>query len=173
MGAIASGGVVVLNDDVLRTFEVASQDILEAVRVETKELDRRDRAYRGDRPVANIAGKTVILVDDGLATGSTMRAAIRALHQRKPGRIVVAVPVAAADTCEELSHEADEMICAITPQNFNAVGAWYRDFSQTSDEEVRALLAASGQEQAQREQRATARVFDSWTRTGVADGQRR
>jgi predicted phosphoribosyltransferase len=104
---------------------------------------RRERLYRGDRPPPDVRGRTVILVDDGLATGSTMQAAIKALRQQQPARIVVAVPTASPDVCEQLRSQADEVICAITPQPFHAVGLWYDDFSQTSDEEVRQLLARS------------------------------
>src|SRR5207237_6876908 len=107
---------------------------------EQRELERRERIYRGDRPAPDVRGKTVILVDDGLATGSTMRAAVAALRQQHPHRIIVAVPVGAPETCAEFHDEADETICARTPQPFYAVGMWYGNFSQTTDEEVRNLL---------------------------------
>jgi predicted phosphoribosyltransferase len=110
---------------------------------ELRELERRERLYRGDRPPPDVRGKTVILVDDGLATGSTMLAAVRALRLQGPARIVVAVPVAAPDTCELLKAYVDEVVCAATPEPFYAVGLWYRDFSQTTDEEVRELLSGS------------------------------
>jgi predicted phosphoribosyltransferase len=113
---------------------------------EARELERRERLYRGDRPVLDVRGKTAILVDDGLATGSTMRAAIAALRQMRPASIVVAVPTAAPETCDEFRKEVDDIICAFTPRPFYAVGLWYEDFSQTTDEEVRTLLKAAEQE---------------------------
>lgn len=140
MGAIASGGVRVMNDDVVRRLRISDQAIEAIVAEEQEELDRRQRLYRDDRPLPNVRGRTVILVDDGLATGSTMRAAIAALRQQDPARIVVAVPVGATDTCEEFATEADETVCARTPEPFYAVGLWYDDFSQTTDEEVHDLL---------------------------------
>lgn len=140
MGAIASGGVCVLNDDVVQGLRIPSRIIEAATDRELRELERRERAYRGDRPPPKVEGRTVILVDDGLATGSTMRAAIAALRRLGPARIVVAVPTAAPTTCEEFRDEADECICDITPDPFYAVGLWYEDFSQTTDDEVRALL---------------------------------
>ena len=140
MGAIASGGIVVLDDEVVRTWQVSDREVWETIRRESEELERRERSYRGDRPAPAVMGCTVILVDDGLATGASMRSAIRALRQQHPGRIVVAVPIASADTCREIAAEADEVICPFTPQPFFAVGQWYEDFSETSDEEVRRLL---------------------------------
>ena len=143
MGAIASGGVRVMNPDVagMRLPESA----IEAVAArEYKELERRERLYRGDRSPLELAGRIVILVDDGLATGSTMRAAAIAVKRQKPARSVVAVPVAAPDTCEQFRAEVDEVVCAITPEPFRAVGLWYENFSQTTDDEVHALLAAAG-----------------------------
>jgi predicted phosphoribosyltransferase len=140
MGAIASWGARVLNDDVVRALRIPSQAIEMVAARERRELDRRERKYRAARPAPNVRGQTVILVDDGLATGSTMRAAIVALRQREPSRIVVAVPVGASETCAEFQHEADEAICAVTPEPFHAVGAWYQDFSQTTDDEVQMLL---------------------------------
>jgi predicted phosphoribosyltransferase len=146
MGAIASGGVRVVNEDVTRSLRVADAVIDEVAAREQRELERRDRAYRGERPFPELAGKAVILVDDGLATGSTMRAGAAAVRLMKPARIVVAVPVAATDSCAQLSREVDEVVCGATPEPFYAVGRWYRDFSETSDDEVRALLeAAQGQ----------------------------
>jgi putative phosphoribosyl transferase len=140
MGAIASGGVCMLNDDVVQALRIPRQ-VIEAVAArELRELERRERAYRGDRPAPEVRGRTVILVDDGLATGSTMRAAVAALRRLGPSRIVVAVPTAAPATCEEFRHEADECVCDITPDPFYAVGLWYEDFSQTTDDEVRELL---------------------------------
>jgi predicted phosphoribosyltransferase len=141
MGAIASGGVRVLNDRVVGAFRPSDKVIQSVEAEERRELERREREYRGGRPPLDVRGKTVILVDDGLATGSTMRAAVAALRRLGPARIVVAVPVGAAETCEEFTEEADEAICAQEPTPFYGVGMWYEDFSQTTDEEVRELLA--------------------------------
>jgi putative phosphoribosyl transferase len=141
IGAIASGGVRVLNQNVLRLLHLDEATVEQITRSEQRELERREQLYRGERPAPEVRGRTVILVDDGLATGQTMLAAIKALKTRRPQRLVVAVPTAAADTCEDLRAEADEVICATTPEPFRAVGLWYEDFSQTSDEEVRELLA--------------------------------
>ena len=143
MGAIASGGTCVLHDEVISLLGVAKEDVELAVLREGRELLRRERIYRRGRPPLEVAGQTVILVDDGLATGASMRAAIRALRLREPARIVAAVPVAAPETCAAISEEADEAVCAATPRDFHAVGFWYDDFSQTTDAEVRALLEAS------------------------------
>jgi predicted phosphoribosyltransferase len=140
MGAIASGGVRVLNDDVVRWYGVPETTIDMVGRQEQAELERREREYRQGRPMIDLRGKTVILVDDGLATGSTMKAAVRAVRGHEPARVVVAAPVGSPTGCEELRDAADEMLCARTPQAFSAVGQWYDDFSQTSDEEVRQLL---------------------------------
>ena len=143
MGALASGGVEVLNEDVVRAYGIPPHVIRAVAAHEQEELSRRAREYRGDRPFPSLEGRTVILVDDGLATGSTMRAAVAAVRKQKPGKVVVAVPVAAVQTCEEFRHEVDRIVCLRTPDAFSAVGAWYEDFSQTSDEEVRTLLAAA------------------------------
>lgn len=140
MGAIATGGVRVLNDEVLRYLGVPGEVIDAVASKEQRELERRERLYRDDRPPPDVRGKTVILVDDGLATGSTMRAAAAALRQQQPAQIVIAVPVAAPQTCDEFRSEVDEIVCAVTPEPFHAVGLWYEDFSQTTDEEVRDLL---------------------------------
>lgn len=141
MGAIASGGVRVMNDEVLGYYPRLSQQAIDAVvEREQRELERREVAFRGKRPPLDVAGRTVIIVDDGLATGSTMRAAVRALRAMKPRAIIVAVPVAAASTCEEFRSEVDEIVCLRTPEPFQAVGLWYEDFTQTTDEEVHALL---------------------------------
>jgi len=141
MGAIASGGVRVLNDEVVEGLGIP-QELIDAVaEKEARELNRREQAYRRDRPAPDVEGRTVILVDDGLATGSSMRAAVAALRRQHPARIVVAVPVAAPATCDEFQREVDEMVCAFTPEPFQAVGLWYKDFSQTTDEEIAALLA--------------------------------
>lgn len=141
MGAIATGGVRVLNEDVVNYLGIPKSVIDSVAEIELQELERRERAYRGDRPEPDVRGKTVILVDDGLATGSTMRAAAEALRQQQPGRIVVAVPVSAPQTCDEYRMGVDEIVCAVTPEPFYGVGQWYTDFSQTTDEEVRELLA--------------------------------
>jgi putative phosphoribosyl transferase len=146
MGAIASGGVRVISDVVVRALGIPDRAIAAAAANEEHELERRERAYRGGRPPAEVRGRTVILVDDGLATGSTMRAAVAALKAQNPKRLVVAVPVAAAETCESLRHEVDEVICALTPEPFLAVGQWYQDFSQSTDKEVRELLQGAADE---------------------------
>jgi predicted phosphoribosyltransferase len=143
MGAVATGGVRVLNPDVVENLYVPGSVIDTVTQREQRELDRRERAYRGVRPPPDVRGKIVILVDDGLATGSTMRAATAAVKQQQPARVVVAVPVASQATCDELRREADEVVCLVTPEPFYAVGLWYDDFSQTTDDEVRALLAAA------------------------------
>jgi erythromycin esterase-like protein/predicted phosphoribosyltransferase len=141
MGAIATGGVRVLNDQIVNGLGIPSYVIDAVAAQEQQELARRERLYRGGRPPPEVRGRTVILVDDGLATGATMRAAITALRQLQPARIVVATPTASPEICEELRSEVDEVICAITPEPFLAVGHWYEDFSQTTDDEVRNLLA--------------------------------
>jgi predicted phosphoribosyltransferase len=152
MGAIATGGVRVLNEDAVKYLGIPAGVIDSVAANELKELERRERAYRGDRPEPDVRGKTVILVDDGLATGSTMRAAAAALRQQNPARIVVAVPVSAPQTCDEYRMGVDEIICAMTPEPFFGVGQWYRDFSQTTDEEVRELLEKARNEHTGREQ---------------------
>jgi erythromycin esterase-like protein/predicted phosphoribosyltransferase len=140
MGAVATGGVRVLNDRILEMLRIPPYVIDAVTAEEQEELKRRERLYRGGRPPPDVRGRTVILVDDGLATGATMQAAIEALRQLQPAHIVVAVPTASAETCEELKTKVDDVVCAITPEPFHAVGFWYRDFSQTTDEEVRELL---------------------------------
>lgn len=142
VGAIASGGVVVTNDDAIRALHVTSEDLEAVAEREQKELRRREEAYRNGRRPPEIAGKTVIVVDDGLATGATMTAALRAIDKLGPAQVVVAVPAAPEDTCEELRHRVDEVVCATTPQPFTAVGQSYWDFEQTTDDEVRQLLSA-------------------------------
>jgi len=141
LGAIASGGVRVLNEDVIRALPNANALIESVTTRELAELARREQIYRDGRPAPDIGGRTVILVDDGLATGATMRAAVAALRQLGAAKIVVAVPVGAADTCREIEQEVDETVCAMAPEWFQAVGQFYEDFSQTSDDEVRELLA--------------------------------
>jgi predicted phosphoribosyltransferase len=145
IGAVATGGIRVLDASLLAQFGIGSETLERIAERETRELQRRERAYRGDRPSRDVKGKTVILVDDGLATGSSMRAAVRALRQRGPAAVVVAVPVAPPSTCTSLREEADDVVCARAPEPFAAVGQWYDDFSQTSDEEVGELLAAAGE----------------------------
>jgi len=140
MGAIATGGTRVLNEDVVRALHIPPEVIEAAARREQVEIERRGRAYRGDRPEPDVRGQIVMLIDDGLATGATMRAAVAALRQQEPERIVAAVPTAPAETCEGLRHEVDEVVCVQTPEPFFGVGFWYEDFTQTSDEEVRDLL---------------------------------
>jgi len=148
MGAIASGGVRVLNRDVIEMLRISEHAIGEVERRERREIERREHAYRGTRPRPAIAGQCVILVDDGVATGATMRAAIAALRQSKPARVVVAVPVAPPDTVDVLRREADEVVCLAMPEPFTAIGCWYVEFSQLSDEEVRTRLAQSWAAQA-------------------------
>ncbi|MFL5734593.1 MAG: phosphoribosyltransferase [Chloroflexia bacterium] len=144
MGAIADGGTVVLNEEVVRELGIPAEVMQAVAAREVQELARRGSAYRGGRPAPDLSGRTVILVDDGLATGSTMRAAAEAVKAQQPARVVIAVPVAAARTCEELRAEVDEVVCPATPEPFYAVGLWYDDFTPTSDDEVRDLLARAG-----------------------------
>jgi predicted phosphoribosyltransferase len=145
MGALASGGLVVLNPGVVRACHVSQAAVDAAVARQQPEIDRREALYRAGEPPLPVAGRTLILVDDGLATGSTIRAAVRALHPLA-GRVVVAVPVAAPATCEELRAEVDEVVCLREPENFMAVGQFYELFEQTTDDEVRALLLAARQQ---------------------------
>jgi len=141
MGAIATGGVRVLNTAIVDALGIPTAAIDAIAREEEAELARREPEYRGDRPAPDVQGKVVILVDDGLATGATMRAAVAALRRLGPARVVVAVPTAAAEACAEMAEVADEVVCAETPAPFLAVGAWYEDFSETTDDDVRRLLA--------------------------------
>ncbi len=140
MGAIATGGVRILNEDVVQALDIPPNVIEAVARLEQPELERREHLYRGYRPYPEIAGKIVILIDDGLATGSSMRAAVAGLQAMHPARIVVAVPTAATETCEAFEAIVDEVVCYSTPEPFYGVGLWYDDFSQTTDEEVRRLL---------------------------------
>jgi len=143
MGAIASGGVRILNYDVVGWLNISSGTIEEVATHELKELQRRDRVYRGDRPPPNVKDNTIILIDDGIATGSTMRAAITIFHQQKPGQIVVATPVAPLSVCKELQALVDEFVCILMPEPFYAIGLWYENFTQTTDAQVRQLLKKS------------------------------
>lgn len=140
MGAIASGGVRVLSDDVVRMYGISAEAIERVARTEQAELERREREYRQNHAAVDVKDKTVILVDDGLATGSTMRAAVQAVRRQSPARVIVAAPVGAPSTCAEFRSLADEVVCARTPEPFSAVGLWYQDFTQTSDDEVQSLL---------------------------------
>lgn len=146
MGAIAMGGARVLDRGLIAQLGVSDAEIERVTGREEIELERRQKQYRGARPLPDIAGRTVILVDDGLATGSSMRVAVAALREEHPGKIVVAVPIAPEETCEMLRATADEVVCALTPEPFYAVGLWYHDFSQTSDEEVHDLLERAREE---------------------------
>ena len=147
MGAIATGGIRVLNEEVVQSLGIPRAVIDAAAASEEKELQRREQLYRGGRPAPEVRGQTIILVDDGLATGSTMRAAVAALRQQRPARIVVAVPVGAPSTCDEFRADVDQIVCGFTPEPFYGVGQWYEDFSQTSDEEVRELLDLAAKRQ--------------------------
>jgi len=143
MGAIAGNGIQILNDSVIQYLGIPESVVEAVTKREAEELRRREGEYRGIRPPADIPGKTVIVVDDGLATGSTMKAAIAALRRQDPAKIIVAVPTASLETCEELKSAADEIVCAITPEPFYAVGFSYEDFEQTTDDEVRALIQSA------------------------------
>ena len=143
LGAIATGGVRVINQEVVRGLRIPPTTIETIAAREQQELERRERLYRGDRPPPAVRGRTVILVDDGLATGATMYAAVRALRQQGAGRVVVAVPIAPPETCDQLREAVDDIVCAVTPEPFHAVGLWYEDFSQTTDDEVRDVLTRS------------------------------
>jgi putative phosphoribosyl transferase len=143
VGAIASGGVTVLNDEVLAMYHVDREDLKRIVVKEMQELQRREQLYRKGRRLIELRGKIVVLVDDGLATGATMKAALAAVRKHNPARVIVAVPVGAYESCESLKYEADEVICAEIPPHFFAVGLWYQDFTQTTDDEVRELLERS------------------------------
>lgn len=140
MGAVASGGVRVVNEAIVASLGVSPAALEATAQEELRELRRRELRYRGERPPLSLAGRTVLLIDDGVATGASMRAALSALQRLEPARIVVAVPTAAKDACQALEQQADEVVCLMTPEPYHAVGAWYREFPQTSDEEVRRLL---------------------------------
>ncbi len=145
-GAIASGGIRILDRNIVEGLGITGSDIERVTRAEIQELERRERAYRGGRPPLDVSGLTIILVDDGIATGSSMRAAIRALRQMKPARIVIAVPVAPPSTRNQLQFEADELVCLEMPEPFYGVGQFYDDFSQVSDEEVKELLDSASRQ---------------------------
>jgi len=145
MGAIASGGVRVLNDDVVRWLNIRPEQIESVAREEEQELIRREAAYKAGRPPVSLKDRVVILVDDGLATGSTMKAAVQAVKQHGPSRVIVAVPVGAPETCRDLREYADEVVCVSMPERFSAVGQWYERFDQTSDDEVRELLTRAAE----------------------------
>jgi putative phosphoribosyl transferase len=150
MGAVASGNVRILQSQVVQALRIP-QSVIEAVTAEEiRELARRERAFRGDRPSPDVRDRTIILVDDGLATGSTMRAAVAGLKLQRPERIVVAVPVAASETCHQLRNEVEQIICLKTPTSFQAVGLWYEHFPQLTDEEVRTLLSKAEESWASR-----------------------
>jgi putative phosphoribosyl transferase len=144
MGAIASGGLRILHDGIIRELGISQRTIDMVSETEARELERRERIYRGDHPAPPIKDRTVIIVDDGLATGSTMKAAVRALRQQNPARLIAAVPTAPAEACEQLREIADEVICAVTPDPFFAVGGSYGDFHQVTDDEVRKLIQRAG-----------------------------
>ena len=161
MGAIATGGVRVFNEEVIQHLGVSQNWIEATIREQEEELRRRENAYRGDRPPVPIENHHCILVDDGLATGASMRAAVRALRQRRPASIIVAVPIGSRDTCDQIRPEVDEIVCGRTPEPFHAVGAWYQDFTQTTDDEVRDLLNRAAHERRVRrvrEQRHTEHI---------------
>lgn len=141
MGAIASGGVRIINEKIVNEIDIADDTIARVAVQEERELERRELLYRGDRPFPDLQGRTVILVDDGLATGATMWAAVASVRRQHPNQIVIAVPVAATETCQELATAVDKIVCAATPSPFYSVGMWYHDFPQTTDDQVRQLLA--------------------------------
>lgn len=143
MGAIATGDCTVFNPDVIHSLNISAEIITETIQLEKKELLRREKEYRGSKPFPSLAGKAVILVDDGIATGATMRAAVKALRELNVSRLIIAVPVAEISTCHQIAEIADVMVCPLQPLAFHAVGAWYLDFQQTTDEEVKALLSGN------------------------------
>ena len=147
MGALATGGVMMLNEELARSLRISPEAIERVAIAERQELERRDRVYRGDRPAADLSDRTVILVDDGIATGSTIKAAISTIKQQQPERIVVAIPVAPPEVCRELKEEVDEVVCLLTPEWLSAISLWYENFLPTTDAEVRHLLARTMKEQ--------------------------
>ena len=172
LGAIASDGVRLLNADVVRGLRIPPAVIDQVAATERAELERREREYRGNRTVPDVRGKTVILIDDGLATGASMHAAVAALRQQQPARIVVAVPLAAPSTCEEFQDEVDEVVCAQTPAPFYAVGLWYEDFAQTSDEEVRDLLERAAHDHAATRERVASAPRRALAKGATGDARR-
>lgn len=156
MGAIAGGGERVLDSDLVRDLGIGAKAVDEVMRAEEHELERREHAYRGERSAPDLRGRVVILVDDGLATGATMRVAVRAVRRQAPASIVVAAPVASPEACELLRSEADEVVCAEVPASFLGVGRWYLDFSQTSDEEVCGLLEKTSRRRTRHHPRSAA-----------------
>jgi putative phosphoribosyl transferase len=151
MGAIAGGGARLINTDIVQALGISHEALESVIRNEERELARRERLYRRNSARLPVADRSIILVDDGLATGSTMRVAVVALREQRPLRIVVGVPIAAPSACEELAVDVDDIVCAVTPEPFHSVGLWYQDFSQTTDEEVRELLEIAAREQPERE----------------------
>ncbi|MDB6065636.1 MAG: putative phosphoribosyltransferase [Pedosphaera sp.] len=151
MGAVASGGVKILNDDVIQQVGISGNMIDAIVQEKERELEQQEKIYRGERPPAEIKGRTVILVDDGLATGASMRAAVKAVKKKGPKSVIVAVPIGSVQTCHQLQTEVDEVVCGMTPDPFYAVGAWYSDFMQITDEEVRELLDHAAHERRARQ----------------------
>ena len=147
MGAVASGGIVLVQPTLLE--RIPGEELRRALQRAVQELNERERSYRGGRPPPNVEGRTVVLIDDGLATGATMRAAVEALRRQRPRQIIVAVPIASPETCEALAREVDRMVCAATPEPFHAVGLWYGDFSPTTDEEVKRILGSGLEERAE------------------------
>lgn len=172
MGAIAAGNVRVLNDTVVRLLRIPDHVIESVAALEQQELERRARHYRDGRSGLDVQGRTVILVDDGLATGATARAALAALRPQQPAHIVIAVPVAASTTCAELRAAGEDMVCAATPEPFHAVGLWYEDFAQTSDAEVRDLLARAAARHASRTHSHAGRGTQTVAPTGAREDER-
>ena len=146
IGAIASGGIRVVNDDIIRVLSIPKEIVNVVVQRELQELERREHMYRGDRPAPDLRDRTVILIDDGLATGASMRAAVAALRSQHPARIVIAVPTAAPEACKALEFDVNEIVCAITPEPFLGVGRWYEDFSQVTDEQVQKFLLEANEQ---------------------------
>ncbi len=152
MGAIASGGMEVINESTIRAMDIDEDTFRTVAAAEHVELERREKAYRGQRPPLDVSNRIIILIDDGLATGSSMRVAVLALRQKNPKRIIVAVPVGAPGACETLGQIADEVICLRMPEPFHAIGLWYEDFSQTTDDEVRTMLQYNAKTKDQRQE---------------------
>ena len=147
MGAIATGGIMLLNEALVRSLKISQKAIKQVALEEQQELERRERIYRGDRPIPDLSHRTILLVDDGIATGSTIKAAISTIKQQQPEHIVVAIPVAPPDVCKELTKEVDEVVCLLTPEWLSAISLWYDEFLPTTDAEVRLSLARTMEEQ--------------------------